>query len=241
MDVVDLREFYASRLGNTTLKLIANRLAARHGTLMGATVMGLGYATPYLSTLPGDTAATLAFMMARQGVVHWPDSGAIQSALVDEADLPLLESTVDLALVAHGLELSDAPSDMLREVWRVMSPQGRLLLVVPNRRGLWARFDSSPFGHGQPYSRPQLAALLKDTGFSILSWSPVLYFPPSGRSLVLSSAAVLETIGSRIMPGVSGVLIVEATKQVYAVSSAKRVRRLSSRLKPAMLPVPARG
>ena len=79
-------------------------------------------------------------MMARQGVIHWPQEGAVQSALVDEFDLPLLESTVDLALVVHGLELTDSPIEMLQEVWRVMAPQGRLVLVVPNRRGLVGGF-----------------------------------------------------------------------------------------------------
>ena len=94
--------------------------------------------------------------MARQGVIHWPREGPVQSALVDEFDLPLLESTVDLALVVHGLELTDSPIEMLQEVWRVMAPQGRLVLVVPNRRGLWAAFDTSPFGYGQPFSRTQI-------------------------------------------------------------------------------------
>lgn len=239
MDVVDLREFYASRLGITTKKLIANRLNEKLGNLTGATVVGLGFAAPYLEDLPGPAAASLAFMMARQGVIHWPPEGAVRSALVDEADLPLLESTVDMALVIHGLELSETPQDMLREVWRVMAPQGRLLLVVPNRRGLWARFDSSPFGHGQPYSRPQLAKLLKDTDFSIVSWSPALFFPPSGRGLLLSPAAVLEKSAGRIVPGLSGVLIVEAVKQVYAVASGKRQRRIATRLQPALLPAPS--
>lgn len=236
MDVVDLREFYASRLGNTTRRLIANRLKPKCGNLAGATVLGLGYALPYLDDLVPDSALGLGFMQARQGVIHWPGDGATRSALVDDIDLPLLESVVDIALVVHGLELSQAPAEMLREVWRVLSPQGRLLLVVPNRRGLWARFDTSPFGHGQPFSRPQLAGLLRDCEFSIVSWSPALYFPPSGRSVVLSSAPAIEEAGSRLMPALSGVLIVEAVKQVYAIASGKRVRRLSPRFRPALVP-----
>ena len=67
----------------------------------------------------------LAFMMARQGVIQWPETGRISSALVDEFDLPLLESTVDLAFIVHGLEASDSPLEMLQETWRVMSPQGQ--------------------------------------------------------------------------------------------------------------------
>ncbi len=240
MDIVDLREFYGSRLGFTTRRLIANRLKPRLGSLAGATVMGLGFAAPYMEELTGEAERNLAFMLARQGVIHWPGGGAVQSALVDEFDLPLLESTVDVAVVIHALELSDAPDEMLKEIWRVLAPQGRMLLVVPNRRGLWARFDSSPFGHGQPFSRPQLSGLLRESQFSALSWSPALFMPPSERGLFLSSAPALEMIGNRIMPGVSGVVIVEAVKQVYAYSKGKRVRRFAPRLSPALAPAPAR-
>jgi SAM-dependent methyltransferase len=164
----------------------------------------------------------------------------VKSALVDELDLPLLESTIDLALVIHGLELTDAPDEMLKEIWRVLAPPGRMLLVVPNRRGLWASFDSSPFGYGQPFSRPQLSRLLRESQFSVVSWSQALFLPPSQRGVFLSSAGVLEAIGNRLMPGVAGVVIVEAVKQVYAISSGKRLRRLAPRLKPVLAPAPAR-
>ncbi|MGA7268592.1 MAG: methyltransferase domain-containing protein [Aestuariivirga sp.] len=239
MDVVDLREFYASPLGNTTRKLIANRLKAKTGSLAAATVLGLGYAMPYLEEAGAEAGTSLSFMMARQGVIHWPAEGPVRSALVDETDLPLLESAVDIIIAVHALELCHAPAEMLREVWRVLAPQGRLLLVVPNRRGLWARFDTSPFGQGQPFSRPQLAGLLRNCEFSILSWSHALYFPPSGSGMVLSSAGAMESVVGRIMPAVSGVLIVEAVKQVYAIAAGKRVRKLSHRLRPALLPAPS--
>ena len=240
MDVVDLREFYASRLGNTTRRLIASRLRPKFGALGGATVMGLGFASPYMTEGLEEARRGFAFMMARQGVIHWPAEGPVQSALVEEFDLPLLESTVDLALVVHGLELTDTPDEMLKEIWRVMAPQGRLLLVVPNRRGLWARVDSSPFGFGQPFSRPQLASLLREAEFSVLSWSQALYMPPINRAAVLSMAGALEAFGGRAISALSGVIIVEAVKQVYAISSGKRLRRLAPRLRPVLTPAPAR-
>ena len=241
MDIVDLREFYGSRLGFATRRSLAARLRPHLSGVTGGTVMGLGYATPYLSDCVNKPAAQLAFMLARQGVFRWPEEGAVQSALVDECDLPLLESVVDTALVVHGLELTDAPQDMLREIWRVLAPQGRLILIVPNRRGVWARFDSSPFGHGQPFSKPQLATLLKENQFSVVSWSYALYFPPSTRSAVLSAAPVIEGMGSRLMQALSGVIIVEAVKQVYAVAAGKRARRLAPRRRPALATAPAKG
>lgn len=239
MDIVDLREFYGSRLGLATRRSLSGRLRPLLAGLAGGRVMGLGYAMPYLSDCMASAEAQLAFMMARQGVFRWPEEGAVQSALVDECDLPLLESVVDVALVVHGLELADAPQEMLREIWRVLAPQGRLFLVVPNRRGVWARFDTSPFGYGQPFSRPQLSVLLRETQFSVVSWSHALYFPPSTRSAVLSAAPAIEGLGSRLMPALSGVIIVEAVKQVYAVASGKRARRISPRARPALAPLPA--
>jgi hypothetical protein len=105
---------------------------------------------------------------------------------------------------------------------------------------MWARFDSTPFGNGRPFSRPQLANLLKEARFSIVSWSQALFMPPVDRGPFLSAAPALERLGNRLMPRFAGVTIVEAVKQVYATSSGKRVRRLMPRLRPVLAPAPAR-
>lgn len=234
MDVADLREFYASRLGQASRRIIAHRLSDRFGNLTGATVLGLGFATPYLEQRSDGAERNLVFMMAQRGVMHWPEGEPNAAALVEEDELPLLESTVDFALVVHGLELTEQPTDMLRELWRVMSPQGRLVMVVPNRRGLWARSDLTPFGYGQPYSRSQLQQVLKETKFSPVGWSQALFMPPSERGLMLKSAVAWERLGLRTSPAFSGVIIVEAVKQVYAISARKRSRRMLPRLRPAL-------
>jgi SAM-dependent methyltransferase len=156
MDVVDLREFYASRLGQATRRIIVHRLRGRLHGLRGSQILGLGYATPYLDMFGDKPVSAMAMMPARQGVTHWPATGGSRSVLVDEACLPLADASIDFALVVHGLELTDQLPDMLRELWRVLAPQGRAMFIVPNRRGLWARFDTTPFGHGRPFSRSQL-------------------------------------------------------------------------------------
>lgn len=240
MDIVDFREFYASRLGLSTRRLISGHLAPRMSGLTGATVVGLGYAVPYLDDCvpPGNTR--LAFMPARQGVVRWPEQGPVASALVDSHDLPLLESSCTLVLAIHALEFSESPAGLLGEVWRILSPQGRLILVIPNRRGLWARFDDSPFGHGQPFSRPQLTTLLRENQFTIVSWSHALFMPPVDNGFAVRAAAAVERLGTRLMPVVSGVFIVEVVKQVYAISCTRRVRRPHPRFRPALSPAASR-
>jgi hypothetical protein len=223
MDVVDLREFYASKLGQATRRIIVHRLRSRLKGLRGARVIGLGYATPYLDMTGEEAASTIAMMPARQGVLHWPAQGGARSVLV------------------HGLELTDQLPDMLRELWRVLAPQGRAMFIVPNRRGLWARFDTTPFGHGRPFSRGQLTTLLRNAQFSPSGWQSLLFVPPSQRGFMVRSATIWERTGSWIGPGFSGLIMVEAIKQVYAVSGSKqKVRRLVPALRPNIMPQPAR-
>ena len=166
MDVVDLRNFYAQRLGIVARRFIGRGIRTHWTDTSGLRVLGIGYATPYLGLFREEAERCLAMMPAPQGVVRWPSSKPALAALVEEDDLPLTDSAVDRVLLVHALENSTDPVELLREVWRVMAGGGRLLAVVPNRRGLWARMDTTPFGHGRPYSRPQLTHLLRETWFT---------------------------------------------------------------------------
>jgi SAM-dependent methyltransferase len=237
MDVVDFKNFYESRLGEVTTNLIQRQLATLAQPKTAQTVMGLGFALPYMR-FNDENVLQLSFMLAKKGVIHWPEHAANRSALIDESDLPLLESTIDLAVLVHGLEHAESPLDMLQEVWRVMAPQGRLLLVVPNRRGLWAASEATPFGYGQPFSSGQIAGLLKDAKFTATQWRRALYMPPSQLDIVMKTGRFFDTFGSRLTARFSGVIIVEAMKQVYAFSSGKRVRRLVPGFRPVLLPSP---
>jgi len=239
LDVVDLREFYSSPLGQMTRRMLSHRIRSRFRPGQGARVLGIGYAIPYLEPWRAEAERVFAFMPARQGVVHWPQCGLNDAALVEEADLPLPDASIDLALVVHGLELTDQLPDLLRELWRVLAPQGRALFVVPNRRGMWARFDSTPFGHGRPFSRPQFTDLLRDAAFTPTGWAYALFAPPIARSFLIRSAPAFERFGLWISPGFAGLIVVEAVKQVYAISRGKRAKRLMPVIKPRLIPVPS--
>jgi SAM-dependent methyltransferase len=146
---------------------------------------------------------------------------------------------MDRILLVHALEMSDDAGALLREVWRVLAAGGRLLAVVPNRRGLWARMDTTPFGHGRPYSRTQILTLLRETWFTPTGWGEALYVPPFSRGWFLRSAVAWERAGATISAPFAGVHIVEATKQVYRPIPARRERaRLVPALEPALAPSP---
>ena len=155
-------------------------------------MLGIGYATPYLGLFREEAERCLAFMPAAQGVVKWPTMRPALSALVEEFDLPLPDAAVDRVLLVHALEMSHDATALLREIWRVLAPAGQLLAVVPNRRGLWARMDTTPFGHGRPYSRSQITHLLREAWFTPVAWGEALYVPPIQRGWFLRSAVAWE-------------------------------------------------
>jgi SAM-dependent methyltransferase len=240
-DVADLRAFYAQRLGIVARRFVSRGIRARFGNTRGMRVLGLGYAIPYLGMFREEAERCLAFMPAAQGVVKWPSLKPTLSALVDELDMPLPDGAIDRLLLVHALEMAHDPAALLREVWRVMAPGGRMLAVVPNRRGLWTRADTTPFGHGRPYSRSQLTALLRETWFTPIGWEEALYMPPISRGWFLRSAVAWERAGATISAPFAGVHIVEATKQVYRAIPAKREKsRLVPVIEPALAPSPGR-
>ncbi len=239
MDVVDLRNFYAQRLGTVARRFIGRGIRARWSDTASLRVLGIGYATPYLGLFREEAERCLALMPAPQGVVRWPSSRPALAALVEEDDWPLTDAAVDRVLLVHALENSTDPVELLREVWRVLAGGGRLLAVVPNRRGLWARMDTTPFGQGRPYSRSQITHLLRETWFTPTGWGEALYVPPISRGWFLRSAAAWERAGATISAPFAGVHIVEATKQVYRAIPARRERRrLMPALKPVLAPSP---
>jgi len=243
-DVVDLRDFYAQRLGTVARRFVGRGIRARWAETRGQRVLGIGYPTPYLGLFREEAERCLAFMPAVQGVVKWPSANPTLTALVDEYELPLADSSVDRVLLVHALEMSHDAPNLLREVWRVLAAGGRLLAVVPNRRGLWARIDTTPFGHGRPYSRSQITALLRETWFTPTSWGEALYLPPVSHGWFLRAAVAWERAGSTISAPFAGVHIVEATKQVYRVIPARKrqlVRGLAPVLEPVLTPSTGRA
>lgn len=214
-DIVDLRQFYHSRLGTLAQRSIAMALASVWTALPSERLMGLGYALPYLDRFRADAERTFAFMPAAQGAVNWPPQEASATALVFDEELPLADASVDRVLMVHGLEFAENPRETLMEVWRVLAPGGRLVIVVPSRRGVWARLEHTPFGSGTPYSRNQLTGLLRETNFTPDAFADALLFPPSQYKPAQRLWRTLEPIGRRYWPFLAGVIIVEAQKRLY--------------------------
>src|ERR1041385_953226 len=224
-DVVDLRDFYRSALGRVVRRMIRRAIQRVWPDLRGMRLLGIGYPAPFLTAVSGGTGSTIAGMAATLGVLRWPAEGRNLVTLAEEGELPFADYSIDRVLLVHAIETSDEVRAMLKELWRVLAGGGRVLIVAPHRRGIWARLDRTPFGSGQPYTLSQLSQLLRDEQFTPVGSDAALFIPPATSRVMLRSAAAWERIGKRWFPTFAGVLLVEATKQIYAKPAAARVPR----------------
>ena len=177
-DVLELRAFYASARGRAAREMVARKLSEAWGDPRGLEFLGLGYATPYLEAVRERARRTIAVMPASQGVEVWPAVGRNLACLAPETALPLPNAMFDRVVCVHALEEAEDAVAMMQEVCRVLSPTGRVFVAVAARNGLWSNAEGTPFGHGRPWSRSQLEAVLRAADLEPSGWTRALYAPP---------------------------------------------------------------
>ncbi len=234
LDVVDLRDFYASPMGAMVARHLAPVIRSLVAVDSGSRVLGFGFATPYLDIAGAERI--IAFMPAAQGVIDWPAGRGSATALVEENALPLPDSSIDLVILVHALEMSERPQVLMTELRRVLTSGGRLIVVVPNRQGPWASTDLSPFGFGHPYSRGQLRSLFAQAGFEAETWTTGLHMAPASWRPLLGAARWLERIGRIVWPAFAGVIVVAAVKRTVQGITVRPKLRLAPALRPALGP-----
>ncbi len=216
IDVVALREFYASSLGRGVSVALLKAMRKIWPDCAGDEVVTLGYCWPFLDSFRDDASDIIPLMPGYQGGMAWPVKEPNRVSLINERRLPLKTDSVNRLLVIHTLENSRVPGKLIEELWRILVPGGRALIIVPNRRGLWSQAASTPFGCGQPYSLQQIGKRLGNRRFTLVSYRTCLFGFPLGHRWLLRMAPLMERIGEFLLPESGGVILMEVEKQIYA-------------------------
>jgi SAM-dependent methyltransferase len=225
-DIVNLRQFYTTPLGEAARLLISKSVQAIWPKAQGDKLLGLGFPTPYMEPHLDSGSPLFVCMPAAQGAVYWPPARTNLVFLAHESQLPLPSDSVNRVLLVHSIEHSEELSWMMREVWRVLVPGGRVLAVVPNRMSFfWSRSSRSPFGYGRPFTMMQLRTLFTGHQFTPIRSSVALFTPPLYWRWLWRISGKIEAVGKIIFRPFGGVLILEAEKQVYAAIKQPLVAR----------------
>lgn len=230
VDVIDLREFYASPLGKASQSALLRTFGKTVPMSEDLDLVGIGYPVPIFDKLAENIPQAIILMPARQGALQWPIGKDSKVALVDENELPIETASVQCVVVLHLIENVADPGEVLDEIWRILVPEGKLILVASNRRGLWTRFEHTPFGNGRSFSRGQLSTLLRKAKLTPSSWNHGLNFPPIRINGLMRFYPFVDKIGARLWPLFCGAYVVTATKRLYqgVPVGAKRTVRVKA-------------
>ncbi|MBD0271050.1 MAG: class I SAM-dependent methyltransferase [Acetobacteraceae bacterium] len=215
-----LEGFYTTPTGLVAARLLRERLRAFWPSLPRQSVMGLGYASPFLRLWRAEAARCVAVVPPHLPRWRWPRKAACRTAVAEDDALPFPDLSFDRILLVHGLETTENARRLLREAWRVLKDDGRLLVAAPNRLSFWAQMESTPFGHGQPYSPGQLERLLRRQMFSVERRGAALFVPPFKARVLLRSAEGWERVGPVVFPRFAGLTLLEAEKDMFAAIPA---------------------
>lgn len=215
VDVLKLKDWYHSSTGHTVRRMVQGYLDELWPDLAGLSVLVVGYGLPYID-LWQKQAEISVLMPARMGVIHWPEGEKNITCMAWENQMPFAGSEFDRILVVHGMEFTGQPRSLLDECWRVLKADGELVSVVPNRVGVWARREISPFARGQPFSGGQMDRLLRRSGFKVEDNFSAVFMPPAENDFVLAWAKAFEDIGSYLRLPLGGLIISCARKDAYS-------------------------
>ena len=222
-DTVQIQSFYATPLGVTVTRLLDPYVRPFWDGRADSYNAVFGYGPPFLNMIDDAAKAkAIALMPARHGAVIWPQTGAVRTILSKGHNLPLPDVHLDRLMLTHSLEFDDDPARLLDECWRVLDGAGKLLVMVPNRRGIWTHRETTPLGHGRPFSRRQLETALTQHGFEVNRVHRVVFIPPVQRGPLLRFASSCERFGQRCWPALGAILLIEATKMLYAPAGNTR-------------------
>lgn len=165
----------------------------------------------------------------------------------DPLQLPLASQSVDLVVLPHVLEGHPNPHDVLREVERVLRPEGQVVISGFNTISLWrARQLFASRHNGAPWDAKFIGLLrlrewLRVLGFELNGGKFGCYAPPFRNEVWLKRFAFMEKAGARWWPVTGGVYVVRAVKRVHAMRIVTPAWRQERARRRALAPVSQRS
>tara|TARA_B100000963_G_scaffold325878_1_gene312459 strand:- start:575 stop:1087 length:513 start_codon:yes stop_codon:yes gene_type:complete len=136
--------------------------------------------------------------------------------LIDEDRVPFQDSIFDHIFLIHYLENTYNMKLSLREIWRTLAPEGKLYLIIPNKKSSWYLSDKSPFSTGNGFSKKQIIDLLNDSFFDIQFIDRLVYFPNKNFFFIRKHKNLIDKFGSFLFKYFNGVYLCIVKKKIYA-------------------------
>jgi len=161
ININKFKDFYNSKLGGITRETINRKVCLLWPPVKDENILGLGYATPYLSNFRSNCPRVVAATPVRQEKFKWTFNELNLKTLFYELNLPFSDLSIDKILIIHAVESAKKINLILREAWGTLKGNGRIILIVQNYPSLSALFKHISFGWDSSYSVRQISKLLE--------------------------------------------------------------------------------
>ena len=194
----------------------------------------IGYPVPDCLPLFRKAKSFSVFTPFAHGPQKLVEKGLNRSLSGDEARLPFMDSSFDVAVVLHAVEYMEDPVSFFEALWKSLSPGGRLILMIPNRAGGWKKSGIPRARDEQGFDFKAACDFLFQKGFECVRCWGVFHgfkFAKGKRPILEGVMRSVSKKGPGLMPGF---LILEAEK---IIGSKGRSAEEPARLAPTK-PVP---
>ncbi len=223
MNVTQLEKFYfRTDLGRFASEILNNQVRAIWPDPVGGSLVGYGFSAPLLSHFIAQNERVVNLIPNQLGISKWPPEKPNINVPTLESNWPIPSSGVERVIILHGLETSENHSNPLAECWRSLAPEGQMILIVPNRMGLWARSKASPFccnGQNSAFTLAKIQRLLHHHKFQIDAYHPALFSPPKSTGTPGKFSRFFENACCNTSLNFGGVTIVVARKRIFLKQS----------------------
>ena len=194
-----LNEFYSKDLGKIASWFIRQKLIEISDPSSKEKTLCYGFTQPYADLFENKETCLTPFRTSFEGEV------------VSEYDkFPIRDAQYDKIIAIHAVDHHNFPEEVISEFWRILEPEGKLILVVVNQNGFWKNsVCNETVGLAESYIKEALSF----NKFFTEKIYPCLSFPPI-KSLFLIK--LLDFFGRIFIPSKSGILIFECKKKVFA-------------------------
>lgn len=241
-----LSEFLRQPAGRYVLEWEQRQLDAVVADIFGYHAMQLGL--PEVNALR-ENRMPLRFCASDRLLVPEQSNNHPQVAVVTHfEELPFASQSIDLVVLPHVLEFADEPHQVLREVDRVLVPEGQVVITCFNPASLWGarqslcRLGASPFlpRAGKFIALPRIKDWLKLLSFEVNRGRFGCYAPWVRTDKWLARWAFLEKVGDRWWPLLGSLYLLTAIKRVRGMRLVGAVKKRKAERKVVLTPAATR-
>lgn len=190
----DFQNFFSSKLGIFAKEKISERL---------------------LSFIPNFEKQKI--LLLGNGSIYLKNNENIKQIKILDEDTKIADDYYDIIIITHFLEFQNKDNFIIRRIWQALKDNGKIIVLTPNRHGLWFYTGNHVFRAPKAYSHYQITKLLDSNLLLTDRVESVLFFPPLQKLNINNEwIAKIDKILSVIACKNGGIIISSAIKKVYA-------------------------